>query len=924
MELSTPGKNPAFDLIGLTALRNDPAFADIDGIVDGKKLAVAVIDTGLDKTHPLLSANYITGVNLVSDESNVDDTDGHGTHVAGTIAATDENVGVAPKAGIVTVKIYNSIGGGEGDRLTNALEWVKNNHDSYNIIAVNISLEIPGFYQDVSEVSDEQTEPINLIQDLENAGITVVSAGGNGYYPTSKQGWAAPAIYSTLAVGAVWQNGFYSEFSPFGSWKEETTGGDRLTAFSQRLNNDNSIFAPGAIIKSTTHEWEGENDDLSENLGTSQAAPHVTGAVVLMQDAALTYGGRLLTTAEIVEIIRETATPIYDGDDEQNNVEATNENYLRLNVYEAVKEVKGRVLSMSNTSKPNLWGSFFDAKTDTLAPGNSSEIQFKVKNDQAGYADSFEVAFYLSDTDWIDENDRLLTSYKINGLAGNQETDTQKVTINLPDNFDTYWEKPVANETYYIGMIVDAKNEVEETNEENYKQAKWYYYDDIQVTGLGLFGKSFNVIPATISTGTPFDVTFEIQNNSGASTQNFDVEFYLSNDNNISDEDTFLGKYLITELKAKSQTTTLTKSLNIESKLLSTSQQAVIGMKINEEKLAAQAAVNFNRGEGQDQETVDIVVDNVAPPSPDLFGNYFDIIQEPLSGGDNFDIEYQIQNNSAANAGGFKVDFYLSKNNVIWNSDKLLGSDEISEITGNNATGIRTKTLTLPDANDSFWEESGTYYLGMVVDGNNSVVETNEDNNLNQGIFLDYEDLPFSPTRVFSPPISGTRTSSESGRVFVNNSVFDEPWDTDAKDVFDNAVKAVLTPVDLSGSYFDVIGEPLGAGDDFSIDFEVENTESTNASEVLVEFYLSDNNWISQSDRLLGSYTIISLAGATTTGELNTILTLPGAEDSFWSGDGTYYIGMMIDGNNSVVETNEENNANIGAFIDVDAVDVLL
>ena len=93
---------------------------------------------------------------------------------------------------------------------------------------------------------------IGLIQSLEEAGIVIVSSAGNLYEykdlertePNQEPNIGAPAIYSTIAVGAVWQN----DNTPFyHSDSNQIAGTDRIAYFSQRLNRDNFIFAPGNL-----------------------------------------------------------------------------------------------------------------------------------------------------------------------------------------------------------------------------------------------------------------------------------------------------------------------------------------------------------------------------------------------------------------------------------------------------------------------------------------------------------------------------------------------------------------------------------------------------------------------------------------------------------------------------------------------------
>ena len=324
------GINAAFDLIGLTQLRNDPRFEGIDG----SGFSVAVIDTGLDRNHPSLAPNYITGVDFVRGGDNPIDDIGHGTHVAGTVGARDENIGVAPDAGLIGLQVFQPTGGAYNSTLEDALEWVYDNRNEHNIVAVNLSLG-GGFYDSPNDVNGDIL--VDDIERLEGVGITVVAAGGNSFKDNEYGNFGAPAIYSTLAVGAVWQDGVNNNAQWGSGAIDFTTGADRVTSFSQRLDASNTIFAPGALINSTV---PGGGFDFKG--GTSMASPIVAGAVALMQEAAQQFGGRLLSPDEIVEIMRSTAVTIFDGDDEDDNVNNTNVSYPRLNIYAAVEEIQNR------------------------------------------------------------------------------------------------------------------------------------------------------------------------------------------------------------------------------------------------------------------------------------------------------------------------------------------------------------------------------------------------------------------------------------------------------------------------------------------------------------------------------------------------------------------------------------------------------
>jgi len=363
--------NAAFDLIGLTALRANPSTSAFNG----SGISVAVIDTGVDYTHTLLSPAIVTkngvkiGRDFINDteegskqgaftffsaDNNPEDVLGHGTHVAGIIAARNPDVGVAQGAGIIGLKALDDSGSGSLDDILSALRWVSANADSYNIRVVNMSLGF-GFFTQLDEF-----DPFRIaISDLEAQGITVVSAAGNSFaFSDGIRDSSSPGIASTLNVGATWKDGVNS-FTNWGNGAiDYTTGARRITSFSQRppagANTlDNEIFAPGAIITSTIPnnglDPSAPNSLLGDLAGTSMAAPTVAGIVAIMQDAALQLGGRYLSPAEVRQIITSTATSINDGDDEDDSVTNTGANFRFARVDLAVASIQ----SMFNTPVVN-------------------------------------------------------------------------------------------------------------------------------------------------------------------------------------------------------------------------------------------------------------------------------------------------------------------------------------------------------------------------------------------------------------------------------------------------------------------------------------------------------------------------------------------------------------------------------------------
>jgi Ca2+-binding RTX toxin-like protein len=278
------------------------------------------------------------------------DENSHGTHVSGTVGATNPQIGIATDVTLIGLKVGGLNGSPSVDTnaIEAALQWVLQNRQQYNIQVINMSLG-GGFYQSANDPSLNGHPYLDDVQALIQAGVTVVSAAGNNYDLVTDQvgqqilGSGAPGIFSTLNVGAVYDENEGTR------GRDNSSESDRHVYFSFRPdpNANNTIFAPGAYITSTV-----PGNGFDDYPGTSMASPHVAGVVALMQEAAFQFGGRYLTPNEVQQIIRSTADTINDGDDEDTTVPITNQNYPRMNAYKALQAVRNKFSGGGQPGQP--------------------------------------------------------------------------------------------------------------------------------------------------------------------------------------------------------------------------------------------------------------------------------------------------------------------------------------------------------------------------------------------------------------------------------------------------------------------------------------------------------------------------------------------------------------------------------------------
>lgn len=239
----------------------------------GAGVGIAVIDTGIELSHPDLKTNIIANKNCLSSVKNGNDDNGHGTHAAGTIASLNNGigvVGVAPEAKLVAVKVLNRNGSGTWSSVICGIDWVTTNASKYNIKVANMSLGGAGTSD--NNCGYANNDPLHkAICKSRDAGIVYVVAAGNENKSVSL---SAPAAYddAVITVSALAD----SDGASGGLGSPTPYGNDDTFATFSNYGSAVDLGAPGVDIYST-HKG-GSYATLS---GTSMAAPHVSGAAAL-------------------------------------------------------------------------------------------------------------------------------------------------------------------------------------------------------------------------------------------------------------------------------------------------------------------------------------------------------------------------------------------------------------------------------------------------------------------------------------------------------------------------------------------------------------------------------------------------------------------------------------------------------------------
>lgn len=245
----------------------------------GAGVRVAVLDSGVDATHPDL-ADRIVGARSFVEGEDVADRNGHGTHTASTVAGTGaasggKERGVAPGADLIVGKVLDDSGSGPISGIIAGMEWAARTEHAK---VINMSLGTPAWHTQ----DDPLSQAVNQLS-AETGALFVIAAGnsGNNPYSVSAPGTADAA----LTVGAVDSTDHLADFSSAGP----------------RMNDDAlkpDLTAPGVDVLAARSQLMSSGEGYYRtDSGTSMAAPHVAGAAVLLAQKHPTWTGRQIKDA---------------------------------------------------------------------------------------------------------------------------------------------------------------------------------------------------------------------------------------------------------------------------------------------------------------------------------------------------------------------------------------------------------------------------------------------------------------------------------------------------------------------------------------------------------------------------------------------------------------------------------------------------
>ena len=835
----------------------------------GASVKVAVIDSGIDYTHPELGANYAGGYDFVNDDSDPMDDNGHGTHVVGTIAALDNGTGVvgtAPLVSLYALKAFDAAGSGSFSDVIAALEW-----------AVDHGVQV------TNNSYGDTRNPGSIVEaafaNAEAAGVLHVAAAGNtGTFNGKGNTVNYPARYGSLvAVGAT-------DFSD-------------VRAFFSSTGPTVEIAAPGFLVYSTL-----PNGAYGWLYGTSMASPHVAGTAALLISggigdtngngritdeirATLTstsqdlgqpgrdhlYGFGLVDAAAAVASVGPSGPAVIVGltTDKLTYANPTDTSAV---LAAAVTDEEGTPISklaagafvtILDGSAPVFATPFIETATagtytasidistvaegahsvevtatdsrglsgvgtaafdvappdpadlivssasapSAAAAGASIDVTDTTTNQGAGAADTSTTTFYLSVGVLVDPTDVVLGSRTVPAL-GSGAGDTATTTLVIPSG--------TAGGRYRVIVRANADGTVTESN--TFNNNAWVTLDvgpDLRVTAFD--------VPGGGAPGGTITVTDTTQNEGVGEAAESTTQYYLSTNALLDGGDELIGSRSVGVLASQGVST---GSASVQIPPATTPGSYYLLATADGGDVVAEAVETNNTWFASFTVGADLVVSTISAPTT-------------AGAGATITVSDTTANIGSATAGASITQVYLSDNFLLDAGDTLLGGRSVPSLNA-GANNAGSTDVTIPTQTPS-----GSYYLLAVADGTDQVAETAETNN--------------------------------------------------------NRFRTIQIGADLVVSSLDA-PSGAGAGETIAVTDTTANQGTSDASNSVTRFYLSSDFIVDASDTVLGERVVSSLAvGASETQTTN--VTIPSATPA-----GSYQIIAVADANEEVVETSEGNN----------------
>lgn len=351
----------------------------------GKGVTIAVVDTGIDYSHSEFKGRIRAGYDFVDGDSIAEDANGHGTHVAGTIAAANDGrgiIGVAHEAAIMPIRVLDENGAGYLSDAIRGVRWATNNGAD----VINLSLGGTGYSQAMADA----------IRHASRRGTVVVMAAGNAG-GASPEYPGAHAIEHGIAVGAVQRDG-------------------RIAGFSNRAGSRplDYVTAPGVGITSTL-----PGNRYGRYSGTSMATPHVAGVAGLLKSQ-----NSSLSSSAIEDLITGTTQG-------RSNTQGNPTGTPRA----GSRSLGSRVITLENID--SLSADAFDDPLIGSLSGNSKDRQAttqimrrRIRRDQGKFA-------AVDDFTSLDNRDHLFASVDFNNAPGSDQRDLLR-TLLANNHFDYF------------------------------------------------------------------------------------------------------------------------------------------------------------------------------------------------------------------------------------------------------------------------------------------------------------------------------------------------------------------------------------------------------------------------------------------------------------------------------------------------------